>query len=35
MKLICQGCGEIIGEKEPYEDESEVSGMCQECEDEE
>jgi NMD protein affecting ribosome stability and mRNA decay len=35
MKQVCYECGKLYGIKEPYEDDSETHGLCQECFDNE
>lgn len=31
MRRICMICGILYGIKEPYEDDSETHGLCDEC----
>ncbi len=31
MVRRCMRCGEVYGEKEPLEDKSETTGLCDEC----
>jgi len=31
MRKICQECGQLFGFKEPFDDDSETHGICDEC----